>query len=178
MIYIAVVVKVLEMLRFVEVCLVTKDYEYCIVDAGNAVLNGLQSVIASLKSARNWGTWDLLGGGLIATAVKHSRIDGARASAHQVQQLLRRFQRELADVDARSDIDIDIGSFATFADYFFDGLIVDWVVQSRIGRSLDSANRVADQVRNTLRALQKNLADVQEKAGNVSQKRQMLIESA
>jgi hypothetical protein len=86
------------------------------VNAGNAVLNGLQNVTASLKSAKNWGTWDLIGGGLTATAVKHSRIDEARASAHHVQQLLRRFQRELADVDARSDLDIDIGSFATFAE--------------------------------------------------------------
>lgn len=146
------------------------------IDAGNAVLNGLQGVIASLKSAKNWGTWDMLGGGLIATAVKHSRIDDARASAHRAQQLLRRFQRELADVDSRSDI--DIGSFATFADYFFDELIVDWVVQSRIGRSLDSATHVADQVRNTLRDLQENHAYVQEKADNISQKRRMLIESA
>jgi hypothetical protein len=64
----------------------------------------------------NWGTWDVIGGGLISTAVKHSRIDRARASAHQVQQLLRRFQRELGDVGATSDITIDIGSFATFAD--------------------------------------------------------------
>ncbi|UCE47361.1 MAG: hypothetical protein JSW47_17390, partial [Phycisphaerales bacterium] len=148
------------------------------VDAGNAVLHGLQGVIASLKSAKSWGTWDMLGGGLIATAVKHSKIDGARASAQQVQQLLRRFQRELADVDARSDIDMDIGSFATFADYFLDGLIVDWVVQSRIGRSLDSATHVADRVRSTVKALQKNLTEVQERANNISQKRQTLIESA
>ena len=148
------------------------------IDAGNAVLDGLQSVIASLKSAKNWGTWDMLGGGLIATAVKHSRIDGARTSAHHVQQLLRRFQRELADVDSRSNIAIDIGSFATFADYFFDGLIVDWVVQSRIGRSLDSAIRVADRVRNTVTALQRNLAEIQEKANNIGQKRRTLIESA
>jgi len=148
------------------------------IDAGNAVLNGLESVIASLKSAKNWGTWDMIGGGLIATAVKHSRIDDARASAHQVQQLLRRFQQELADVGSRSEIAIDIGSFATFADYFLDGLIVDWVVQSRIGRSLDSATHVADQVRNTVRTLQKNLTEVQEKANKTIQKRNVLIENA
>jgi DNA repair exonuclease SbcCD ATPase subunit len=86
------------------------------IDAGKAVLTGVEAVIDSLKSAKNWGTWDMIGGGLISTAVKHSRIDRARASAHQVQQLLRRFQRELADVGGTSDITIDIGSFATFAD--------------------------------------------------------------
>jgi hypothetical protein len=35
---------------------------------------------------------------MIITAAKHSKIDDAQASAHRVQQLLRRFQRELADV--------------------------------------------------------------------------------
>ncbi|WP_077368186.1 hypothetical protein [Anaerosalibacter sp. Marseille-P3206] len=38
-----------------------------------------------------------------------------------------------------TDIDINISSFDTFADYFFDGLIFDWIVQSKIN---DSLNRV------------------------------------
>lgn len=36
-----------------------------------------------------------------------------------------------------TDIDINISSFDTFADYFFDGLIFDWIVQSKINDSLD-----------------------------------------
>mgnify|MGYP001559106142 CR=1 FL=1 len=35
------------------------------------------------------------------------------------------------------NIDINIGSFETFADYFFDGLISDWVVQSGIHELLE-----------------------------------------
>ena len=148
------------------------------IDAGDAVLGELEGVIGSLKSARNWGTWDMLGGGLISTAVKHSRIDRARASAQRVQQLLRRFQRELADVGSGSDLAVDIGSFATFADYFFDGLIVDWIVQSRIGRSLDSATNVRDKVQTTLSHLKQGLTKAQEKVTNVKQARRVLIESA
>lgn len=150
------------------------------IDAGNAVLDGLESVTASLKSADNWGTWDVLGGGMIATAIKHSEIDGAKASAHRVQQLLRRFQRELADVgvSSSSDVAIEIGSFATFADYFFDGLIADWVVQSRIERSFENAAHMADQVRKTVRNLQRKLEEVQNKANSIKEKRRTLIEGA
>ena len=36
-----------------------------------------------------------------------------------------------------TDIDINISSFDTFADYFFDGFIFDWIVQSKINDSLD-----------------------------------------
>jgi hypothetical protein len=148
------------------------------IDAGNAVLAGLDGVVDSLKSARNWGTFDMLGGGLIATAVKHSRIDRARESVHCVQQSLRVFQRELADVDSRTEIEIDIGSFARFADYFFDGLIVDWVVQSRIGRSLDSAVRVTEQVRGVVRQLQSNLKEAQAKRSVIEGRKGKLIERA
>jgi len=148
------------------------------INAGNAVLTGLDGVVGSLKSARNWGTFDMLGGGLIATAVKHSRIDRARESVHHVQQSLRVFQRELADVDSRTEIEIDIGSFARFADYFFDGLIVDWVVQSRIGRSLDSAVRVTEQVRGVVRQLQSNLKEAQAKRSVIEERKGKLIERA
>jgi hypothetical protein len=148
------------------------------IEAGKAVLAGLDDVVGFLKSARNWGTFDMLGGGLIATAVKHSRIDRARESVHHVQQLLRVFQRELADVNSRTDIDIDIGSFLTFADYFFDGLIVDWVVQSRIGRSLDSAVQAAERVHGIVQQLQSNLKKTQTKRNVIEQEKHKLIEQA
>jgi hypothetical protein len=148
------------------------------IEAGKAVLAGLDDVAGFLKSARNWGTFDMLGGGLITTAMKHSRIDRARESVHHVQQLLRIFQRELADVDSRTDIDIDIGSFLTFADYFFDGLIVDWVVQSRIGRSLDSAVQAAERVGGIVQQLQINLKKVQTKSSFIEQEKHKLIEQA
>jgi hypothetical protein len=148
------------------------------IESGQAVLAGLDGVVGSLRSAKNWGTFDMIGGGLIATAVKHSHIDKARESVHQVQQSLRAFQRELADVDSRTGIEIDIGSFATFADYFFDGLIVDWVVQSRIGQSLDSAVEAAERVRGVVRRLQSNLKGAQAERNAVQQQKQKLIEQA
>jgi hypothetical protein len=148
------------------------------IEAGKAVLAGLDSVVGFLKSARNWGTFDMLGGGLIATAVKHSRIDRARESVHHVQQLLRVFQRELADIDSRTDIDLDIGSFLTFADYFFDGLIIDWVVQSKIGRSLDSAVQAAERVGGIVQQLQINLKKTQTKRNLIEQEKHKLIEQA
>lgn len=148
------------------------------IEAGKAVLAGLDGVVGFLKSARNWGTFDMLGGGLIATAVKHSKIDRARESVHHVQQLLRVFQRELADVDSRTDIDIDIGSFLTFADYFFDGLIVDWVVQSRIGQSLDSTIQAAERVHGIVQQLQVKLKETQTRCNVIEQEKHKLIEQA
>jgi len=148
------------------------------ISAGNAILEGLGSVINSLKSAKNWGTWDMLGSGVISTAIKHSRIDDARKSAHQAQQLLRRFQRELADVESNTELTIDIGSFTKFADYFFDGLIVDWVVQSRISRSLESTVQVQKAVRDIISSLKQSMMKAQKEANRISKERRTLLESA
>jgi hypothetical protein len=87
--------------------------------------------------------------------VKHGHIDDARSYASDVQTLLNRFRTELADVKISSQIIIDIGGFTKFADFFFDGLISDWVVQSRIHESQESVDRVRDQVSSVLRKLEK-----------------------
>ncbi|MBN2182163.1 MAG: hypothetical protein JW715_09635 [Sedimentisphaerales bacterium] len=148
------------------------------IGAGKAVLTVLDEVVNSLKSARNWGTFDMLGGGLITTAVKHSRINKVRELVHQVQQQLRIFQRELADVNSMTEIKIDIGSFVTFADYFFDGLIVDWIVQSKIVKSLESAVQVSERVRNILGQLRSDLKKSQDKSRDLKRQKQKIIEDA
>jgi len=114
------------------------------IAAGDDVIAGLDSVIAYFKSAGNWGIVDLIGGGLIITAVKHSKIDRAKAAIHDVQTRLGRFRRELADLRTgpEAPLGVEISSFEKFADYLFDGLIFDWIVQSKISRSLDAAREM------------------------------------
>jgi DNA repair exonuclease SbcCD ATPase subunit len=148
------------------------------IEAGNHALLQLKKVQDSLGSAQGWGVWDILGGGLIATAIKHSRIDDARQHVHSAQQALHWFIRELKDVNPhlQTDITIDIGGFATFADYFFDGLIMDWIVQSRINESLNNVNNLVRGVSHTLRNLQQELHIVQNRLAEGYKKRQLIIE--
>ncbi|HPH95314.1 MAG TPA: hypothetical protein PKW33_19585 [Anaerolineaceae bacterium] len=116
------------------------------IAAGEAVLEQVDLVISSLKSAEGWGTWDLLGGGLISTAMKHNRMDEARNGVNEIEKRMSRFRRELLDVQLNTNIQIDIGEFTSFADYFFDGLIVDWVVQSKIENALAQATQARQAV--------------------------------
>lgn len=146
------------------------------IAAGGGVLGGLREVTRALDSASNWGVWDMLGGGLLTTMAKHSRLDEARAAARGVQQQLRSFQRELADVTAASsDLDIDVGSFATFADYFFDGLLADWVVQSRIGRARERVARLQEQVQAIKSRLERRLAASRQRVADLEAARQRLL---
>lgn len=118
--------------------------------SGSLVLNRINDAHSSLNSAKNWGTWDLLGGGLISDLAKHSHIDDAKDAVSDIQVLLNNFRAELADVKIDSSISINIEGFAKFADFFFDGIIADWVVQSRINDSLDSVIQVESQVDNII----------------------------
>ena len=100
--------------------------------AGRRAETAIEQVLNSLDSAEGWGMWDMLGGGMISTAIKHGHMDDAQDGLRVVQRALSDFRTELADVGNIQIPDLSIGSFATFADYFFDGIFVDWYVQSNI----------------------------------------------
>lgn len=103
--------------------------------AGQEALDCLNRAADSLKSAGNWGIVDMLGGGLISTFVKHSKMNDANALVQQARSALKRFRKELTDVENVAEFRIETGDFLSFADYFFDGIIADWLVQSRINEA-------------------------------------------
>lgn len=135
------------------------DYQQEINEAiqvGNQALRSLRQAKECLNSAGNWGIVDLLGGGFISTFVKHSKMKNADELIQQARSDLRYFSRELMDVDNISDFHIETGDFLSFADYFFDGLIADWLVQSRINdakRQVDNAIQNVEEILRRLRSM-------------------------
>ena len=88
----------------------------------------------------------MLGGGFFASMVKHSKLNNAQEEMEMARENLRIFQRELRDIRVPIDFRIDIGSFLTFADYFFDGLVADWMVQSKINDAYGQVEEAIEQV--------------------------------
>ncbi len=116
------------------------------INAGDEALNSIESTIKELESAEGWGIADILGGGLITTAIKYDHVDEAGRHAEETQRTLGKFKREMSDIKMITGAEIAIGTFEAFADYFFDGLIFDWVVQSEIGKSLDAVKNTKNQI--------------------------------
>ena len=106
----------------------------------------LQKAEEQLQKASSWGIWDMLGGGFFSTMFKHNRMDEAQAAMNEARGHLRRLKKELLDVNLTGDLKMDVGSFLTFADYFFDGVIADWMVQSKIGDALNQVREARRQV--------------------------------
>ena len=123
------------------------------IDAGEAALRSLRSAKSYLNTARGWGIYDIINGGLISTAIKHSKINSAQAQIEQAKWDLQKFSRELRDVSEITGNEFGIGSFATFADFFFDGLIADFYVQSKINKARAQVDEAIRRVENVLREL-------------------------
>lgn len=123
------------------------------ISAGEQAKRLLGQVQDDLDGARGFGTWDMLGGGLIATAAKHDRLDSAQSTIRAAQRALCDFRAQLADVDDIRVPNIQIGPFATFADYFFDDIFSDWLVQSGIKKAQDGVSEVLMKLTAALRTL-------------------------
>ena len=114
--------------------------------AGQDALSTADQILESLNSAEGWGTWDLVGGGLLTDLMKHSRLDDAQDAVSHLQSQLRRFKTELADVTIRADFQVNIDGFLRMADYFFDGIFADWAVLDRIQNSQAQVQETRNQI--------------------------------
>lgn len=126
------------------------------VSVGQDILRQITSIESSLDNAEGWGTWDLLGGGLISDLAKHSELDDAQAQINNLQDSLRRYHTELADVTVQANVQAQVDGFLRFADYFFDGLFADWAV-------LDSIHSSQQQIGST----RCQVEDIQGKLGGI-----------
>lgn len=147
------------------------------LSAGENAKRLLGQVQDDLDSARSWGTWDMLGGGLIATMAKHDRLDSAQSSIRAAQRALSDFRTELADVSQLQVPNIQIGEFATFADYFFDGIFSDWYVQSSIKTAQEGVSEVHMKLTAALRDLEAASQDLNDQQASLKREREELLDS-
>lgn len=119
-------------------------------DAGESACSIVDSMLSELDSAKGWGTWDMLGGGLVADLAKHSHLDSAQDKVERLQIQLDRFRTELTDVTIQTNLQVNVDGFLRFADYFFDGLFVDWTVLNRIQESLEETQNLRKRIEDVL----------------------------
>lgn len=161
--------------RYQEVQL--KELEEAI-SAGRHADQTADLILESLSSAQSWGTFDLLGGGLIADMAKHSHLDEAQEKVERLQGALRRFKTELADVEIIADMQVSIDGFLRFADYFFDGLFADWSVMNRISEARGQVENVKKQIQTVLSKLNVACTSVKAKKKSAESIVQELVKKA
>ena len=113
------------------------------IAAGNKALSSLRQAKAELSSARSWGIIDILGGGLVTDLIKHSKMNKAQNCMEQAKRDLQSFSKELSDVSSNIDLGFNTGDLLSFADYVFDGMLTDLLMQNRIN---DARAKVDDAI--------------------------------
>ncbi|WKY43316.1 hypothetical protein Q5O14_11695 [Eubacteriaceae bacterium ES2] len=126
------------------------------IEAGKRALNSLESAKLNLDDAKSWGLWDMFGGGLISTWLKHSKMDKAKQNMEAAKSDLKNFGKELEDVNMSCNLNIETEDFLSFADWFFDGFFVDWMVQDRINNAVDQVGEAIRRVEGVLRQLEQS----------------------
>ena len=127
------------------------------VDAGERALSSLRNAQEKLNSAGNWGLFDMFGGGLFSTIMKRSKMDDAQQLMEAAKSDLKRFQRELKDVNIPLDLRMEVGSFLSFADFFFDGFVADYLVQSKISEAKEQVSDAIIRVEQILNELKRKM---------------------
>ncbi len=149
------------------------------IAAGSTLHHSLIEVKKNLDSAKNWGIYDMIGGGLLSTAIKHGKLDNAAAQINRTQSDLNTFRVELADVGKSiENMNIDISSFLRFADYFFDGLLADISVQTKINEALSQVNTTINKVDKVIYDLNRNLEVENENLENLEKSYKEIISNA
>ena len=87
--------------------------------------------------------------------MKHLKINNASKCVESARRDLEVFRDELGDIQDIENLNVDVGGFLTFADFFFDGFLADIFVQSKIGdgkKQVQEAIRRVEDILRTLRA--------------------------
>lgn len=126
----------------------------------NQILPLIDEAENKFRSARNWGFFDILGGGFITDLIKHSKLGAASDIMNRINYLLHDLQRELKEVVIPTDFSMNTASFSTFADFVFDGILADVYMQSKIMTSMEQIR----ELRSRLLILRDKLAELSRKA--------------
>ena len=122
----------------------------------NQLLPLIDEAENKFRKARNWGFFDILGGGFITDLIKHSNLGAASNIMNQINYLLHDLQRELKEVVIPTDFSMNTASFSTFADFVFDGILADVYMQSKIMTSMEQIR----ELRSRLLILRDRLAEL------------------
>lgn len=110
-------------------------------DAGVAAVNAVNQVLLTLRKALGWSTGDVFGLPF-ADWAEHERLDDAAQLCWHAQRYIDVFARECNDVAIEVQATMPQVDTRRFADFFFDGIIVDSIRHNRIEQTVNYVAQV------------------------------------
>ncbi|WP_345632899.1 hypothetical protein [Rugosimonospora acidiphila] len=146
--------------------------------AGRQAQEALSRLADRLSSASGWSTYDtFFGGGAIASAIKHSRLDDAARDAAYADRCLAVLRTELADVDGEQPAVPRLGldGLTRFVDIWFDNAFTDFAVRGRIKQAQESVARSTRLVGDVMNRLRQRSAQARARLAAIQTRRDDLL---
>lgn len=102
------------------------------IEAGQDAQMRLRRIQETLRSAKGWGIYDLLGGRLISGMMKRIRMEKAQQQIEELRGSLKRFNSELKDVQVQCSASAELSEWLNITDLVFDDPLSDWLSLSKI----------------------------------------------
>ena len=116
------------------------------MEAGRDAQMRLHRIQETLRSAKGWGIYDLLGGGLISGMMKRIRMEKAQQQIDELRGSLERFNSELKDVQVQCSASAELSEWLNITDLVFDDPLSDWLSLSKIKDAKAEIDRTAEEV--------------------------------
>lgn len=152
------------------------------IDEANRAAAAASAALAELEgkldSASGWSTYDtFFGGGVIGSAIKHSRLDEAAAAAGHADRCLAMLRTELADVGGvtLTAPQLAVDGTTRFVDVWFDNFFTDLTVRDRINRARQNVDRSVSLVDGVRARLRERAAQARDRLARIARERQDLL---
>ena len=116
------------------------------IEAGRNAQMRLRRIQETLRSAKGWGIYDLLGGGLISGMMKRIRMEKAQQQIEELRGSLERFNRELKDVQVQCNTSAELSAWLSITDLVLDDPLSDWLSLSEIKDAKAEIDRTEKEV--------------------------------
>ena len=116
------------------------------IEAGQDAQMRLRRIQETLRSAKGWGIYDLLGGGLISGMMKRIRMEKAQQQIEELRGSLERFNSELKDVQVQCNTSAELSAWLSITDLVLDDPLSDWLSLSEIKDAKAEIDRTEKEV--------------------------------
>lgn len=124
-----------------------KEVDEALVAADKTLIH-LNAALKELESAKNWGIFDILGGGMFTSIIKRGHLSDVETELTLAREKAEILIDELDDLGRTLDIDLEIDDFLNFTDLFLDNIFSDLAVQSKIDKTKKNIQHAIIEIEN------------------------------
>lgn len=134
-----------------------------VLQLGYALRWQLQGIMDILRSSRNWGWADLLGGGPVTGALKRDRMEQVRKALAGLDMILEYFRKKIREAPVVSRISYEEwGNDLFAADFLLDGFVIDALVQVDIVDCQAEMERLYEQTETICKSLRQRAESIRQ----------------